>query len=125
LKNLLTRNSWFFIVYLAKEAPSKKIELHHHLGKQVILRAQTSTGSCRTLASFNQAAFLSPRTTDCRGGTGLKTVSVSVCGNLQHIWQNLRFLKFFAFLHEPMLQNAAKISDTNLRVTSLYFSSNC
>jgi hypothetical protein len=32
------------------------------------------------------------------GGAGLKTVFVSVCGNLQHIRQNIRFLKFFCFL---------------------------
>jgi hypothetical protein len=31
---------------------------------------------------------------------GLKTVFVSVRWNLQHIWQNIRILKFFAFLHE-------------------------
>ena len=37
----------------------------------------------------------STRTSGCRGGTGLKTVFVSVCCNLQHIWQNIRFLKFF------------------------------
>ena len=33
-------------------------------------------------------------------GTGLKTVFLSACGNLQHIGQNLRFLKFFASLDE-------------------------
>jgi hypothetical protein len=33
-------------------------------------------------------------------GTGLKTVYLSVCGNLRHIGQNLRFLKCFASLDE-------------------------
>ena len=32
--------------------------------------------------------------------TGLKTVFLSVCSNLQHIGPNLRFLKFFASLDE-------------------------
>ena len=32
-----------------------------------------------------KATFLSTWTSDGRGGTGLITVCVSVCGNLQHI----------------------------------------
>jgi hypothetical protein len=49
--------------------------------------------------------FLSTRTCECRGE--FETVFVSVCDNLQH----MRFLKFFASLHERgMMQNAAKIS---------------
>ena len=43
----------------------------------------------RTRGNINrelkQATFLSTWTSDCRGGTGLKTVFVSVCGNLQHM----------------------------------------
>ena len=31
-----------------------------------------------------------------RGGTGLKTLFLSVCGNLQHIGQNVTCLKCFA-----------------------------
>jgi hypothetical protein len=34
------------------------------------------------LRGHKQTTFLSSRTSDCRGGAGLKTVSVSVCGNL-------------------------------------------
>ena len=49
-----------------------------------------------------KATFLSTRASDCRGGTGLKTVFVSVCGNLQHISQNIRFLKLFASLYMIM-----------------------
>ena len=61
---------------------------------------------------------MSTRTRDCRGGTGLKTVFVSVCGNLPHIGQNIRFLKFFASLHERYdAKCRAKISCTNFRVT--------
>jgi hypothetical protein len=41
-------------------------------------------------------------------GTRLKTVFVSVCGNLQHMWQNIRFLKFFASLHERWCNMAPK-----------------
>ena len=39
-------------------------------------------------------------TSDWRGGTGLKTVFVSGCGNLQHIGQNIRFLQFCTSLYE-------------------------
>jgi hypothetical protein len=52
----------------------------------------------------------------CRGGTGLKTVFVSVCGNLQHIWQNIRFLLPYT---NAMMQNTAKINYTNFWVTSV------
>jgi hypothetical protein len=41
---------------------------------------------------------MSTRTSDAEGGGGgggLKTVFVSVCGDLQHIRQNIRFLKVF------------------------------
>ena len=34
---------------------------------------------------LKQTTVLSTRKSDCRGGTGLKIVFVSVCGNLQHI----------------------------------------
>ena len=37
------------------------------------------------IGSFKEATFFSTRRSDCRGGTGLKTVFVSVCANLQHI----------------------------------------
>ena len=40
------------------------------------------------------------------GGTGLETVFVSVCGNLQHIWENGRFLKFFTSSHERYAYDA-------------------
>jgi hypothetical protein len=52
------------------------------------------------ISEIKQTTFLSTRTLDYRGETGLKTAFVSVCGNPQHIWQNRNFLKFFAFLHE-------------------------
>ena len=52
------------------------------------------------ISELKIAMFLSIRTSDYRGGTGLKTVFVSVCGNRQHIGQNIRFLKFFASLDE-------------------------
>ena len=47
-----------------------------------------------------QTTFLSTRTSDCRGGRDWIKVFMSVCGNLQHIGQNLRFLEFCASLHE-------------------------
>ena len=51
------------------------------------------------ISELKQTTLWSTRTSDCRGGgAGLKTVFVSVCGNLQHIRQNIRFLKFFCFL---------------------------
>ena len=52
------------------------------------------------ISELKIAMFFSTRTSDCRGGTGLKTVFLSVCGDLQHNRQNIRFFKFFASLDE-------------------------
>jgi hypothetical protein len=54
-----------------------------------------------------QARFSSTRTSVYQGGgggggggeTGLKTMFVAVCDSLQHMWQNIRFSKFFASSH--------------------------
>jgi hypothetical protein len=48
----------------------------------------------------------------------IKTVFLSVLGNLQHIWPNIRFLKFPVFHTSATMQNAAEISSTNFQVTS-------
>jgi hypothetical protein len=48
----------------------------------------------KPLTSLSKRSFCQ----DWQWGTGLKTVFASVCGNLQHIWHNKRFLKFFCFL---------------------------
>jgi hypothetical protein len=37
------------------------------------------------IPNFKQVMLLSTWPSDCRGGTRLKTMFVSVCGNLQHI----------------------------------------
>jgi hypothetical protein len=56
-------------------------------------------------------------------GDWIKIVFVSVCGNLQHIYSmtKAKIFKVFCFLvcTSAMLQNAAKMSYTNFRVTSL------
>ena len=65
----------------------------------IVLRPCVYTRTFDINSELKIATFLSTRTPVCRGGTGLKTVFLSVCGNLQHIGQNLRFsLKFFASL---------------------------
>jgi hypothetical protein len=75
------------------------------------------------ISELKIAMFFSTRTSVRRGGTGLKTVFLSVCGNLQHIGQNLRFLKFFASVDErydaKCRQNYQFSSPTNFRVTSM------
>jgi hypothetical protein len=54
---------------------------------------------------------LSTRSSNCRGGTGLKTAFVSVCGNLQHIRQNIikAFKVFLLPYTSAMMQNVIVI----------------
>jgi hypothetical protein len=44
---------------------------------------------------------------------------LSVCGNLQHIWQHIIFLSFLLLYKSAIMPNAAKISYTNFQVNSV------
>jgi hypothetical protein len=74
--------------------------------------------SCPVCVGLKKATFLSTRTSDCRGGTAIGQFVVIV-NTYDRIECRLRFLTFLFPYKSAMKQNAAKISYTNFRVTSV------
>jgi hypothetical protein len=83
-----------------------------------LIRVESVRRYEENINELQQPTSLSTCLWDCRTGTGWKTLFVSVCGNLQHIWQNIGFLHRSAVVKKNA--NIAYTNDKNvLRLSNL------